>query len=1031
MAEKRIESKEIIQDNLFGEAAKSASDFKSTVEELEGVLKGLNITLGQVSKEGKEAFKAVQQKQDSKSVNEFTSALEKQEAVRKEAIKAAALLEKQKKKEEEAAKKKTKETKKLTAEEIKQREMEKITNRERTNRLKNEAILMSKNMGEIQKLRAQNVLLRLERDKLNTSDSLYEANLKRLNSAIDANNDKLKESVDQLTKQKMNVGNYTESIKDAFREMGFFGQAMGKITAIQKILGSSFKGIQEEIKLLTATLTAKTVATNTDTAATTAQTAATNKMIKAKKTAIAVTRVLGSALKLVGVGLILGLVASAGAFFTKIEEGRDMMGSFKMQSEAVANVIMGRLGLAFQGLFMMFSGLATEIKIFAKELKLAFTFAPNAVRELKDEIENLRKESTFKKGLQQISDAFSGMGEEISKATEAAKQLFQIMDDFGKTSRLTRLRIAELNKEEQRLSMIVNDQTLSFQAREKAQKALEKASEERAQKELFLAQKQLEFEIKRLSTQKGLSEAEIKQRMKTQQTSGRLLEDDLEKLLEYQKQVIDSEGEISRVKEANLQNRRVNEQKAFLNSIKITRELSEGELNNLKKIAENSDQSFATRREAQNRFESESKRIFKAQIQRVQERTKKEIDLDDLIATNSATELEDKIRALELDAKTESQLSDTIEKYKLHKRTLEEIGVVIARDLAAIEARNAKALMQMQIDNDEFRLYELKKEMEKNKFNIDEQKRIQQEIYNIRKAALERDAQFRIDNEKLTADEIMAIRNKLALDIKRLEMDEIELGAKALETQKQYYDQTTAALKQSLDEQFALRQNYFNLEQRQREQQIRTQTELAAKGFENQLAFEEVQSKKAEQKRKEQLKREQRQREAVQLSDAILNGYNNNLKQGQQAGPALQKAIGDAFLAKGIARSVVQFFSEGSGFVDAPWASGRKDDIPAMLMKGEGVVTTDANKTNPGVVEALNKGIFSEIYAPKRAINSTAQNMLNSAMLMKLSNLEGYLSQIADKPAQRVEVDQMGNFVEKLYKSQHIEKNTYKINWKK
>lgn len=55
-----------------------------------------------------------------------------------------------------------------------------------------------------------------------------------------------------------------------------------------------------------------------------------------------------------------------------------------------------------------------------------------------------------------------------------------------------------------------------------------------------------------------------------------------------------------------------------------------------------------------------------------------------------------------------------------------------------------------------------------------------------------------------------------------------------------------------------------------------------------------------------------------------------------------------------------QGFAEGTEYVEAVNSKqGRKkDDIPAMLTKGEGVVTASANASHPGVVKALNEGTF-------------------------------------------------------------------------
>jgi hypothetical protein len=353
--------------------------------------------------------------------------------------------------------------------------------------------------------------------------------------------------------------------------------------------------------------------------------------------------------------------------------------------------------------------------------------------------------------------------------------------------------------------------------------------------------------------------------------------------------------------------------------------------------------------------------------------------------------------------------------------------------------RNRKAIEQITTDNNVYRVEELKREFEneakKGNIRISELRRINREIFEIQKQELIRAAELRIETEKLTADEILAIRNKLELDIKRLKGEEVksdeEIEKLKLDMTKKYYDNLNSALKQNLEERSRIRQQYFDLEQKQLDRQISQQTELAARGLTNQLAFEEAQRNKAELKRKEQLKREARQRETAAIQEAIFTGYNNNMKQGMPSSQALSKSVQDVILARGVARSVVQFFSEGSSFVDAPWASGKKDDIPAMLMKGEGVVTTSANQSNPGVVEALNKGIFNDVFAPKRAVVGVAENIGFSILAAKLGKVESLLEIIADKPSQRVEVDTFGNIIETVHLKSRIETTKHLINWKK
>src|SRR5690606_648992 len=68
----------------------------------------------------------------------------------------------------------------------------------------------------IAEAREQNKLLNKLRNEANAATAEGQAEIKRLNEALDSNNAFIKDNSDALTQQKMNVGNYTESIQKAF-----------------------------------------------------------------------------------------------------------------------------------------------------------------------------------------------------------------------------------------------------------------------------------------------------------------------------------------------------------------------------------------------------------------------------------------------------------------------------------------------------------------------------------------------------------------------------------------------------------------------------------------------------------------------------------------------------------------------------------------------------------------------------------------------------------------------------------------------
>lgn len=85
-------------------------------------------------------------------------------------------------------------------------------------------------VNSIKELRAANSQLRKDRDAVNLSTEEGRKLVEKLNVAIDKNNKTIKDNSSALEKQRQNVGNYTESIKDAAGELNLFGVNVGAAT---------------------------------------------------------------------------------------------------------------------------------------------------------------------------------------------------------------------------------------------------------------------------------------------------------------------------------------------------------------------------------------------------------------------------------------------------------------------------------------------------------------------------------------------------------------------------------------------------------------------------------------------------------------------------------------------------------------------------------------------------------------------------------------------------------------------------------
>lgn len=86
---------------------------------------------------------------------------------------------------------------------------------------------LSMEVTSIKEAREQNALLTRLRNEANATTAEGQAEIKRLNNALDANNDFIKDNADAYTQQKINIGNYKESIKEALGELNLFNGGIG------------------------------------------------------------------------------------------------------------------------------------------------------------------------------------------------------------------------------------------------------------------------------------------------------------------------------------------------------------------------------------------------------------------------------------------------------------------------------------------------------------------------------------------------------------------------------------------------------------------------------------------------------------------------------------------------------------------------------------------------------------------------------------------------------------------------------------
>lgn len=694
------------------------------------------------------------------------------------------------------------------------------------------------------------------------------------------------------------VGGYTGGIKDAIRETGQFSTGLQRLEIIQNILQQSF-----------------------------------GNTVKSIKTATTATKIFNGVLKAAGIGLILTAVGSLTAFFTKFEEGQDIIQRFFAQVSAGFTVFINRLAKLGGGIKDLVSGI--------------FSF----------------DKSQITSGLDQITNSFKGMGDEISKTAQAAGKLFDEIDAFQQVIRQLTLQIAFLNKEEQKLNTLVNDNTLSFKERERVEVRLAKVAERRLKDELLLAEKEFEFTKRKLANDANITAQELDNILKTQEARGAVTDERLNDLIEIQKKVIEAETNITNEEEKQAQNRRFNRQKETLNNLRIIEETYQTEINTSKKAAAEIKDAFEEREKALSDFSLKSAEAFEKEIEQLQETTKIQIDSTLLLIAENSVVLEERIRNLELADKLEDQLIKAIGRRKQAIQDAADLEKKIRED-------QKKAEEDANIKRVATNAYYIKRKQEQDKKDDD-----------------------------------------LAEDRRKKEVDETF----------KLVDQVTDAITQGLDERNEKIEKQLDREISAREAAIEKQRSLAERGLANQLAFEEQKLAESELRKREQEEREQRQKEAIQLAETYLNYLNQYVKENPQTAHA--KAFAETIAARAVTKLIAGAFAEGVEDFKGK-GTGTSDSNLIWFSNGESVVTANGTQENPGLTTAMNEGVvreyFEKVYLPDYAIDpginkSTGERMGSNIMLNVLVKEMKELKQaFNNRPEHITQLDNWGNVVETI-----------------
>ena len=330
-----------------------------------------------------------------------------------------------------------------------------------TNRTQALAGVLDREVTSIKEARDQNKLLNKLRNEANATTAEGKEEIKRLNNALDANNEFIEENADAYTQQKINIGNYKDSVSEALGELNLFNGGLGGFISRSQEVG----GVGS---LLSSSLGAAT------------------------KGIIGMTQA-SLAFIATPIGAVIALLAGA---FLLVQNALN-------RSEEATN----KLSLAFSKVTGVLQGILKALEPIGEFLidgiVVGFELATQAAEAYVDAI----AAGLAFLGFDEASESLLSFKDELIESAQAAQDLEQAEQDLTKAQRESRKVQLEFQRDAEKLRQIRDDETKSFQERIKANEELGKVLQQQLSEELAIAQKALDVANLRLQVEGETTES--------------------------------------------------------------------------------------------------------------------------------------------------------------------------------------------------------------------------------------------------------------------------------------------------------------------------------------------------------------------------------------------------------------------------------------------------------------------------------------------------------------------------------------------
>ena len=313
----------------------------------------------------------------------------------------------------------------------------------------------------IAEAREQNKLLNKLRNEANATTEEGREEIERLNALLDRNNEFIKENGDAYLKQKINIGNYSESIKTALSDLNLFNGGLGGFIERSKEAGGVGNLVKGSLTGMAQGFAGVT---------------------KASLAFIATP-----------IGAVLALLVGAFALIqnalSRSEDATNKLkGAFSIFSGIINTVLKALEPL---GEFLI-DGIVMGLELAGKAVEAYIDLVSGALEFL---------------GFDEASKAVSDFNDELKNGVKSAKDLAQAEAELEKAQRRARLTQLQFQKDAEKLRQLRDDETLSTQERIKANEDLGNVLKEQLKQELAIANLALVVANKRIEQEGRTKEA--------------------------------------------------------------------------------------------------------------------------------------------------------------------------------------------------------------------------------------------------------------------------------------------------------------------------------------------------------------------------------------------------------------------------------------------------------------------------------------------------------------------------------------------